>query len=161
MDPILLLDRDMIEQMIGTIAQKIKEIHMFKAPAQVVQIIRAENDRDPAGGALSDGSCFMNLVFPDQNHTSRIDDIRRILNKIATGAFNFIIDFILVVRVKGCHFISARTVNFLNIKIQFRRISAIHICVISLSSCFRDAVPLFSIIAHFLSFFKTFFGSFS
>ena len=141
MDPILLLDRDMIEQMIGTIAQKIKEIYIFKAPAQVVQIIRAENDRDPAGGALSDGSCFMNLVFPDQNHTSCIDDIRRILNKIATGAFNFIIDFILVVRVKGCHFISARTVNFLNIKIQFRRISAIHICVISLSSCFRDAVP--------------------
>ena len=56
--------------------------------------------------------------FTDQHHTSRVDDIGGILNKIAAAALYLIIDLVFMMDMEADHLIPGVTVHAVNKKSQ-------------------------------------------
>ena len=115
---ILLFDRDGRQQMILRIRQEREKIHIRERRNHFLQKFPAEIQRDVTGGCLPQRCRLVNLVFADQHHTARIDDIRCPFHEIAPGAGDFVIYFKIVMDMKARHIKTGIPVHPLNIKIH-------------------------------------------
>ena len=64
----------------------------------------------------------MDLVFTDQHHTARIDDVGGILDKIAAAALDFIVNLILMVDMEAGHLVTGITVDPVDEKVHMGRV---------------------------------------
>ena len=117
-DIVLLLNRDVAQQVVVLLAHKAEQVNLRESPADLLQILAAEIAHNAAGGAIPYRTSLVDLVFPNQDHIACIDDIGGILNKIAPRAFHFIIQFIFVVCVETSHIVAMLAVDHIDIKVH-------------------------------------------
>ena len=122
LDMVLLLDRDDREQVVMLLTQKREEVHIREQIGNFVEKLAAEVDHDAAGRTIPQRGGLMDLIFTDQHHTARIDDVGGILNKIAAAALDLIVDLILMVDMEAGHLVAGITVDPVDEKVHMGRV---------------------------------------
>ena len=121
-DVVLLLDRDDREQVVMLLTQEREEVHLRENVGDLVEILTAEVGYDTAGRTIPQRGGLVDLVFTDQHHTARIDDVGGILDKIAAASLDLIVDLILMVDMEAGHLVAGITVDPVDEKVHMGRV---------------------------------------
>ena len=104
------------------LTQEGEEVHLREDVHNFVEVLAAEIHHDTARGCVAERGSLVDLVFTDQHHTSRVDDIGGILNKIAAAALYLIIDLVFMMDMEAGHLIPGVTVHAVNKKVNVGRV---------------------------------------
>ena len=118
LDVVLLLDAQTGQQVVVLLVEEGTEIQLRERLADLIQILVAEIHHDAAGRAVPHRVGLVDLVFSDQHHIARIDNVGGVLDKIPPGSLHLIIDFKFMVNVEGVHVVRVLTVHLFDVKIH-------------------------------------------